>query len=436
MGVLDFFLPSSRRPLIVCIPKMTISRVVLRSPALARHRGVPLLRERESYLDHLAREGKSRVKQRDAAGYLVQFVSRFHLRRLRKFHLDDLRRAARKWEERGSPTSPRGPQSRKAFLRHAKGWLRFHGKLVEPLKWNSPRDRRVQAFAEHLRVQLGFAPRTVENRIWSINRFLTWISENDIGLSDVSLSHVERYLDHLSAVGSKPRTISTRAKELQVFFRFAESRRWSSGKISRGIFGPRIYVEARRAKGPAWDDVRKMLDSAKGDSYKQSRAHCILLLASIYALRTAEIINLRVTDLDFKEGTITVRRGKTSLLQRFPMSPEVKEAFSEYIHHRRPSCVSPEMFLTVRKPFRRIQQASIYNVTRTHMNRLGVATVNRGAHALRHACARHLLHEGVPVARVASLLGHSSTKYVAHYVQHSVDDLRTVADWDFGQLWN
>jgi len=314
--VLDFLLPFSRHPLIVCIPKMTLSRIVLRSPDLARHRAAPLLRERESYLDHLAREGKSRIKQRNAAGYLIQFVRRLRLRRLRKFHLDDLRRAARRWEKRGRPEIPRGPQSRKAFLRYAKGWLRFHGKLVEPPKWNSPRDRRVQAFADHLKVQLGFAVRTVENRIWSINRFLTWIAENDIELNDVSLSDVERYLDYLSAVGSKPRTIATRAQELQVFFRFAESRRWSSGKISSGIFGPRIYVEARRAKGPAWNDVRKMLDSAKGDSYKQSRAHCILLLASIYALRTAEIINLRVSDFDFRENTITVRRGKTSLVQR------------------------------------------------------------------------------------------------------------------------
>jgi len=415
---------------------MTLNRIVLRSPALARHRAAPLLRERESYLQHLAHEGKSRTKQRNAAGYLVQFVRRLRLQRLRKFHLDDLRRAARQWETRGRPAIPRGPQSRKAFLRYAKGWLRFHGKLIEPPKWNTPRDHRVHTFAEHLKIQLGFSPRTVDNRIWSINRFLTWIAENEIELSDVSLSHVERYLDYLSATGSKPRTIATRAQELQVFFRFADTRGWTTGKISGGLFGPRIYVEARRAKGPNWKDVRKMLEQAKDDTYKQSRARCILLLASIYALRTSELVNLRVSDLDFRENTLTVRRGKTSIVQRFPVSPEIREAFTKYIHERRPVCNCPEMFLTVRKPFRRIQQASIYNVTRSHMNRLGIASVNRGAHALRHACARHLLQEGTPIARVASLLGHSSTKYVAHYVQHSVEDLRPVAEWNVGSLWN
>jgi site-specific recombinase XerD len=356
---------------------------------------------------------------------------------MRKFHLDDLRLAARKWEKRGKPAIPRGQPSRKFFLRYAKGWLRFHGKLVEPRKWNEPLDLRVRSFAEYLKIQLGFAPRTIEKRIWSINRFLLWIAERDFKLGDVVLSHVERYLDHLSATGSKPQTIATRVQELQVFFRFAEKRRWSSGQISRGIFGPRLYIEARHAKGPAWNDVRRMIESAKGDTYKQSRAHCILLLASIYALRTGEITNLRVSDVDFKENTLTVRRGKTGLTQHFPMSAEVNEAFSEYIHRWRPSSAGcPEMFVTVQKPYHRLQQASIYNVTQKHINRLGIESVNRGAHALRHACARHLLQEGVPIARVASLLGHSSTQYVAHYVQHSVEDLIPVAEWSLGDLWN
>ncbi len=421
---------------IVCVLDTMLSRIVLRSSALARHQAAPLLAQREAYLEHLEKQGKSRHKQRDASTYLVQVVKRLHLRRLRMTRLEELRRAAVRWQQRGAQSATRGPQSRKAFLRHARGWLRFHGKLVEPKKWNEPRDRRVKLFARYLKIELGFAMRTIENRIWSVNKFLSWLAEREIRLRCVSVSHVERYLDYLSALGSGRRTIATRAHELQVFFRFVERCRWVRGNVSNGIFGPRIPVGVRYAKGPVWTDVRRMLDSARGDTLKQCRASSILLLASIYALRTNEIIGLRLSDVDFKENILTVRRGKNYLTQRLPMCKEVRSALKEFIHNKRPACACPEVFLTLRRPYRRMQQASVYYVTKSHMNRLGIKSINRGAHSLRHACATHLLEVGTPIAKVASLLGHSSTKYVAHYVQHSTKDLVSVADFRLRDLWS
>jgi integrase/recombinase XerD len=413
-----------------------LSRIVLRSPALARHQAAPLLAEREAYLEHLGREGKSRHKQRDASGYLVQFVTRLHLRRLRMMRLEELRQAAVRWQRGNSQTGTRGHHSRKAFLRHAKGWLKFHGKLVEPKKWNEPRDKRVKLFVRYLKIDLGFVARTIENRIWSLNHFLSWLADRDLQLGCVSVSHVERYLDYLSALGSLPRTIAARAHELQVFFRFAERRRWVSGNVSNGIFGPRIHVGVRSPKGPSWTDIRRMLHGTRGDTYEQCRARSILLLACIYALRTNEIVNLRLGDVDFRQNILTVRRGKTYLTQRLPMCEEVRSALRELIRNKRPACACPEVFLTLKRPYRRIQQASVYNVTRNNMNRLGIKSTNRGAHSLRHACATHLLEVGTPIAKVASLLGHSSTKYVAHYVQHSTKDLVPVADFRLSDLWS
>jgi integrase/recombinase XerD len=140
--------------------------------------------------------------------------------------------------------------------------------------------------------------------------------------------------------------------------------------------------------------------------------------------------------VDFKENILTVRRGKNRLTQRLPMCEEVRSALKEFIHNQRPVCACPEVFLTLRRPYRRIHQASVYNVTKNHMNRREIKSINRGAHSLRHACATHLLAVGTPIAKVASLLGHSSSKYVAHYVQHSIKDLVPVADFRLRDLWN
>jgi hypothetical protein len=110
---------------------------------------------------------------------------------MRRFDLSEIRRLAETWRRR-NPTHPAGAQARTHFLRYAKAWLKFHNKLIEPLKWNEPRDRSVATFAEYLRVELGFAKRTIEGRIWELNRFLKWLEERQFSLDKITSAEVEQ----------------------------------------------------------------------------------------------------------------------------------------------------------------------------------------------------------------------------------------------------
>src|SRR5579862_1533925 len=131
-----------------------LSKIVLRSTALARHQNAALLRERESYLRHLERLGRNRLKQRDASTYLVRVVERLRLTRMRRVRLEEVRLAADSWRRRCRHTRVGGPKGGATFLRYAKAWLRFHGRLVEPQKWNAPRDRRVDLYKRYLQKEL------------------------------------------------------------------------------------------------------------------------------------------------------------------------------------------------------------------------------------------------------------------------------------------
>jgi integrase/recombinase XerD len=415
-----------------------LHKVVLRSSALARHREVALLPERESYIRFLADQGKSRVKQRDAASYLVRVVERLRLSRLRTIRLQEVRAAAESWSRRSDPIVATGDRGRAAFLMHARGWLRFLGKLVEPKKWNEPRDRRVERYKDYLHVELGFAPRTIESRIWSLNRFLSWLADNRIQLKSVSVLHVEQYLDYLELQGLKSRTISTTGDHLKVFFRFAERKRWGRRGVSQGIFGPRnpsIVRTSHVERGPRWDDVRRLIASTRRKTANDYRARAILLLISSYALRTSEICRLLLSDLDFNEGVVTIRRSKNHITQRFPLNKEVESALKQYLEKGRPKSERRNVFLTLRKPHGSIFQASVYNIISTRMKTLGITSINKGAHSLRHACANRLLRAGTPVPRVASLLGHASSRYVGTYIHHSMEELRSVANFRLCGLW-
>jgi len=414
--------------------RFAMLRQIYQPVALSRHLAAPLLAEREAYLRRLNAEGKSRDQQQTAADYLLHVIKRLRLKRLRKVRLSELRRAAISWQKRDAPLATGGFSSRKEFFAYARGWLRFHGKLIEPKPWYSPRDKRIELFGRYVRVELGLADSTRDDQIWILNRFFCWLNEHQTALRTVSASHVERYLDHLSALGYKVSTISTIARTLKLFFRFAERRRWTRKNISLGIFTPKRHPGSALPTGPSWSDVRRLLDSTCGSTLKQRRARAILLLTCIYALRTSEITNLCLTDLDFKENILRVVRTKNNLTQRLPMCNEVKLALKEFIKLR-PNCDSPQVFVTLRTPYKRLNQGSIYHISASLMNRLGVKSVHKGAHSLRHACATHLIEVGTPVSEVASLLGHKSMKFVWYYVRYSTADLAPVADVKIRDLW-
>jgi site-specific recombinase XerD len=364
---------------------------------------------------------------------MVQFVQRANFRRMRRIDLSEIRRSAEIWRKR-NPTHPAGHQARTHYLRYAKAWLRFHNKLIEPLKWDDPRDRRVAAFAKYLRVELGFAKRTIQTRTWELNRFLKWLEERQLLLSQITTAEVEKYIDGKAAIGWCGSTIAAHTQNLKVFFRFAERRRWCRKGLSPGIFGPAISRRNKVRKGPAWVDVRRLIDSVGKENPNDLRARAVLLLLSMYALRASEVYNLNLADVNLGESLLTIRRSKNRLIQRFSILPEVHVALRDYIRQARPNSRCPRLFLTLRRPHGPIQQASLYNITKNRMRKLGIVSVTRGPHSLRHACATHLLVSGTPVGRVASLLGHASTRYIGNYVKHSINELRVVSDFKLRDL--
>jgi integrase/recombinase XerD len=405
---------------------------------IARHINAPLFAERDAYLRSLRSQGRGRGKLKDAANYAVHVVKELKLTKLRRFSVPELRSAAITWSNRGRTFPLRTDSSRAAFLRYAKELLRFHKMLIEDKKWNDPFDDRVELYKRYLSLELGFALSTINSRTWNLNRFLSWLADEDTPLASVTVARVERYLDFLSARGWKQRTICSIAGELKVFFRFAERKRWCARGISQAIFGPKnptILRKISRERGPSWEDVRRLIDSTKGANANDYRARAVLLLLSSYGLRTGEICQLLLTDVNFVEGVLSIRRSKSRITQRFPLNREVTRTLKRYLRKGRPNSVHPNLFLTLREPHGPIQQASVYNITRTRINSLGIQTVNKGAHAIRHSCANHLLRAGTPVPKVASLLGHSSSRYVGTYIQHSVMELRSVADFRLRGVW-
>jgi integrase len=158
------------------------------------------------------------------------------------------------------------------------------------------------------------------------------------------------------------------------------------------------------------------------------RDYAILILLSTYGLRAAEVVNLRLEDIDWRRDVLCVRHSKTGTYSELPLLREPGEAVLRYVEKARPPGVHREIFLRIQTPHRPFKNGSILNcITSARLRAAGVTPQGRkGPHAFRHARAVSLLRSGVPLKIIGDMLGHTSAAATAEYLKLATEDLRTI----------
>jgi integrase/recombinase XerD len=395
-----------------------------------KHVSAPLPWAREQFLVHLHRRGTARTTLRSYASVLNQIVRFLKLKRLRRVRIIEVERAARRWASYSGPQrcQPAGSCSEPYFIWLAKRWLKFHGKLILRSR-KLPFDSELNDYAAFMRSTTRLAPVTVQTRISYARIFLSWFRKQRSRrkLSQIGLSDVDQYFAAKSSQWSRV-TLSTCAANLRPFFRFAEHQGWCSEGTARGIKGPAIRKASFAPEGPRWEDVMRLVRTTDGTTPVAIRAKAILLLLSFYGLRRAEIVQLRLSDLDWRNGTMTVRRAKLEGLQQFPLRRDVSKALLRYLRHSRPQSSCEHVFVSFQPPFGPIGAQSINEIVSAGMKRLGVRVRRGGPHSLRHACATELLRRGTALRDIADFLGHRTCECVGIYAKYDLRSLRKVSD--------
>jgi integrase/recombinase XerD len=153
-------------------------------------------------------------------------------------------------------------------------------------------------------------------------------------------------------------------------------------------------------------------------------------LFAFYGLRSSEAVGLRLEDFDWQNGTFSVKRCKRGCIQQFPLQRDVGEAIRQYIDEARPQCSSPNLFVTLHQPYRPMTHSSAFKIVNDRMKSLGIRSRHQGPHAMRHACATHLLQSGAALREIADFLGHSDCQSVGIYAKFNIRSMREVANLD------
>jgi integrase/recombinase XerD len=403
---------------------------------VARHREAPAAAERESYLQHCAKEGMARGTLLSVANELRVIAGRLEIVSGKAITHEQIRRAADSWARRqrrcGRSAQLRWSHGR--FTQVATDWLRFLSRLEIRAVPRPELFGLSDQFLLYLREERGLSPRTIQTYRWHVETFLRNLAAQDRAFGKVTLADTDAFLALLRERNWCRVSLAKTVKVLRAFFQYAAQRGWCSDAVASGLIGPRLFRDEGLPVGPGWPDVRRLINSTNGNTPRDIRDNAILQLFAVYGFRSGEVAALRLEDLNWAQDRICLKRSKQRKSQEYPLLPSVGDAILRYLEQVRPRSLRREVFLTLRAPISPLSTGAMYHLVSTRLRRLEISSLHRGPHALRHACAGQLVTQGVPLKEIGDHLGHRSSYATRTYAKVDLPGLRTVAQFALGDL--
>ena len=129
-----------------------------------------------------------------------------------------------------------------------------------------------------------------------------------------------------------------------------------------------------------------------------------IVLALIYSsgLRSREVVNLKISDIDFERKTIHIRQSKYKKDRIVPLGNYMDRSLKKYI-----KAENPHIWLfNGKEPHSQYSVRGLSWVMRETLKKTTI-TKDVSLHSLRHSYATHLLEQGLNIVTVKELLGHA-----------------------------
>ncbi len=184
------------------------------------------------------------------------------------------------------------------------------------------------------------------------------------------------------------------------------------------------------------DQLQRFLEAAKEHG---AREHAMFLCAVSHGLRAQEICNLRISDLNMKQGTIHIHRLKGSLdsLQNFMKVKgnslfDEEKAFRAWLAERQPDA---DDYVFNSQKATQMHRVSVHKLFRKIAATAGLPEMLRHPHVLKHTLAMQLVEAGANAFVIRQALGHKSFDSTLQYVRPSDQQASQAAQQAFSKVF-
>jgi integrase/recombinase XerD len=292
----------------------------------------------------------------------------------------------------------------------------------------SPARQVLQAFEQHLLGERGLAAASIRLYGDTVGRFLeTVFGEGEVQLHRLTAADIVGFVQAEAARLRHPKRAKVMISALRSFLQYGRYR----GDITVDLHGcvPTVanWTMAGLPKTISAPQVQHLLDGCDRRSATGCRDFAILLLLARLGLRASEVVDLRLEDIDWDVGAISIR-GPAQRCDCLPLPTDVGAAIADYLRQGRPSCDVRNVFLRSRAPRRALRGPSAVScLVRRALQRAGIDSPLKGAHLLRHSLATQMLGSGASLNEIAEILRHRNPQTTTIYAKVDLASLHALA---------
>jgi len=289
----------------------------------------------------------------------------------------------------------------------------------------------VKAYVKHLkgkRYDIG----TIEKRLYAVRCLFLW---NDQGpqkrLQDLNAADMEKYQAHERKRDIAGATADCLIADNKKFFQFLEE----SGRIFISPMSKTVirWTPRRLKHVPTEDDMSKLLAAVDTTRPNGVRDRALLEVMYSTGARMGELLRMSVFDPDLDRGTVRVF-GKGKKERTVPLGKHAISWLRHYLKTARPKfLVRPgwqardpsTTALWLGKDGDPIKKSRVDQIVKAASNAAGL-TPAASSHAVRRACATHMLRNGAHPVQIQMLLGHANLNSLSQYLHVSIRDLHAM----------
>ena len=285
-------------------------------------------------------------------------------------------------------------------------------------------------FTKYLTEQRRYSERTAAIYKEALEAFFkcSELPEGGAGSEQATPQMVRRYVAGMMEAGRSAKTVQLHLSALSSYYRFLM-------KQGLGKANPTVLLVRPKA-GRSIPDfytqsaLNRLLDLPVDEAdFFQFQAHAVLHTLYATGIRRAELVGLRLSDVDFRRSLVRVR-GKGNKTREVPMTFELSGELYRFDAARKEKfkCCEPlkdaPLFLT--KNGKKLPLSYVNNMVHAALDAVPEIPGRKTPHRLRHSFATHLLNNGAEIYSIKEVLGHSSLAATQIYTHSDFKALQRV----------
>ena len=288
-------------------------------------------------------------------------------------------------------------------------------------------DEKIKDFESFLKFEKNFSDNTLDAYIRDISKLKEYIEVEmpQVTPENITTDHLKEYLYNLSKKKLSERSQARWISSIKAFFKYLLEEEIREDNPATLLEGPKLGLYLPDTL--SYEDVERIVKSIDQSTDLGKRNNCMIEVLYGCGLRVSELIDLKISNINFKESYIKVE-GKGSKVRFVPLTEYTLNQIQDYIKSVRSSLkIKPryEDILFLNSRGSSMSRVIVFIIIKEMADKAGISK-NISPHTFRHSFATHLLQNGADLRFIQEILGHSSISTTEIYTHLKNEELRDV----------